>query len=1460
MEAQLAATAFVRRAIGRVIIADGSASRETGTAFAVSAALALTAFHCVRGRSASEATTAAISLLLGEEVSLPARVLGFDVDADLALLELKNPLPAGWLPITLMLGGELLRDAHFQAPGFPGDRAFRASAVTADGEILEPAGDMKGVPAIELFSRQVAPGRDIHGFSGAPVLVRATGSSRSHAPSRWAAVGVIRWAQPIPETERIGLGGAVYACPLTVAAGAWPALEDLVDRDMIPAQSEEAARRQSMRRYLLDFDDQLREGVHVVGREALLTRIQRFDQTHLCGYVHVQASAGLGKTALAARFATLEQAPAFFADASLGTTRADQCLNHLAAMLIARYGDDGDELDEYSGRDAAVLIRLLRQASAQSDGPLWIVVDALDEADRGRPGANPLLLPPRLPRGVFFLVTSREPAEELHVAGETGVDAIELSGDEDWQREDLARYVRGRLEDDPALRGRVSAGGETDQLDTIAERLAEAAAGNFMYAVYVLGDLASGLAVEELPVRLAGYYEVRFWNVMTRAIEEQGWDQWDALYRPLLEVLAVAMEPVTAAWLAAQVGRPATEVSARVLTPWRRYLPSVRVDGEERWRILHRSFADFLASKLDLAGAHAALAARLREQPGEYGRRHLSSHLSAAVDITTLETLVKDAQWHAEQLAAAPAGRLVLHDLDEAWSAAEASDKERIAAGGSPEHLGVAAWCATATASVRGEIGAVPPALLGMLVEDELWTLERACETARNAPEPDRRALGLLELSRFEPGLLEDALEAARQITRTSRAAEITAEIAESLPQPQRRDVLVAQLERAEEASKRDDAYAPAALEAAYVVEALVPHLPADLLPRVLALARATEPRPEREALLIALAERAGAQVAADPIARETLGRWMPVSALDALAAEPGSREAAERGAAALDDLDSRAWEDGTWSMQQRTVEWTIDTLASRLDATGLRRCAEQATLAGGFALDALQAIARGLAARACYEEALDCIDHLSSDVEARLLASWVSELPQPLRPRALEMANQIEDAYARGQALGSLARWLPRHARASTLSGALARELFNDKHDQARLLTEYARHLEPEQATAALELAVHLVPDSRAALIEALIPALPVDQLERALRAIGGIKERLADTPRAQLITRLGRATIISEAKRAAYAERGSWTRLALARGLDAEGRQEALRVARSLDPWAEDPTPEDPTRDLLLALSAAFSGDEAQVAASLLPLAERGLFRDLRALHSAAARDDVSGRDLARRAREMDAPLEIWMQIKDVLIEHGRAHDALGFAEFLDEDLRADAIVAIADASDQEVHCTAVQVAFGIRDFSPRMRALVSLARDMDRATLLTVCARLDEDAEAASQREDGEKREVMLQQLRAAQLSLQARLPRGDREPFVRELDTWLAVEDWETLAKLLFPVQCPNVLPADLAAVVQGAWSRLLHALSLQPRSTLLQHLGWLAPVVYGFAGDTGARDVAAAVSAACGRWP
>jgi len=102
------------------------------------------------------------------------------------------------------------------------------------------------------------------------------------------------------------------------------------------------------------------------------------------------------------------------------------------------------------------------------------------------------------------------------------------------------------------------------------------------------------------------------------------------------------MQPVTAQWLADQVGADVDDVRDLALDRWERFLVWSGAGKQQTWSLVHRSFADFLATKVDLAEAHrlivdhtfAAHADRFSEWD-TYALKYAASHLVRAAAPST---------------------------------------------------------------------------------------------------------------------------------------------------------------------------------------------------------------------------------------------------------------------------------------------------------------------------------------------------------------------------------------------------------------------------------------------------------------------------------------------------------------------------------------------------------------------------------------------------------------------------------------------------------------------------------------------------------------------------------------------------------------------------------------------------------------------------------------------------------
>jgi hypothetical protein len=406
-----------------------------------------------------------------------------------------------------------------------------------------------------------------------------------------------------------------------------------------------------------------------VGRDAVLAELDRFAASNAGGYFEIVGDAGLGKTALAAEIAQRRDAIAFLTSASGGTQHAAQFLKHVSAELLIRYELDLKALPTGVADSPTVLTQFMRLAVERSRRPVWIVVDALDEADTAAPGANPLLLPPHLPAGVFVVTTRR--AGALLVGPGTSIQRYELTHDAPHQIADVGAFVRSEV----AAGKRLAAALDASAIsvgELVAALTHDGADGNFMYVSFMLAEVAASqpghVDLTRFPPGLTGYYD-QFWARMASA--QQDWQTWEQLFQPVLDRLAVAADAVSEAWLASQVGRSQGEIRARVLEPWERVLSQIEHRGPHTWRVTHRTFAEYLvdSGKVDKGRAHRAVAdayvKRLRgryDEWDDYGLRYAAGHLAEAVasakgaerdaTLTELARLVVDDELIRRQLDA----------------------------------------------------------------------------------------------------------------------------------------------------------------------------------------------------------------------------------------------------------------------------------------------------------------------------------------------------------------------------------------------------------------------------------------------------------------------------------------------------------------------------------------------------------------------------------------------------------------------------------------------------------------------------------------------------------------------------------------------------------------------------------------------------------------------------------------
>lgn len=393
--------------------------------------------------------------------------------------------------------------------------------------------------------------------------------------------------------------------------------------------------------HFISFDALIEERTErYLGREFVDDALTRFMARHDRGYFILAGEPGIGKTAWAANAVRQQRALHHFNIAAVGLNRAETCLENLSAQLIARFKLDRPYLPQGAGRNGALLAQLLHEASQRLDGDrLVLLIDGLDEVQMpaGDRGSNVLYLPLQLPAGVFIVVTRRLEPVKLTVAPGTPLETFPLSAELADNLADVRAYLRTEI-GQPAMADWLA----SSQMPAgqFVAQLALASQGNFMYLAYVLADLAGqpvgSLNLSQLPLGLLGYYE-RFWEELETA-KDEGPQAWRTLYKPVIGALAVAQEPVSAAWIAQMLNLDEEAVADFALERWRKFLERSQVGDRMLWRLYHRSFGDFLQDKLRGGQAlHRQIVTHYLETYSAdwsvcdgYGLNHLLRHVAGA--------------------------------------------------------------------------------------------------------------------------------------------------------------------------------------------------------------------------------------------------------------------------------------------------------------------------------------------------------------------------------------------------------------------------------------------------------------------------------------------------------------------------------------------------------------------------------------------------------------------------------------------------------------------------------------------------------------------------------------------------------------------------------------------------------------------------------------------------------------
>lgn len=586
--------------------ADGeSRSQLIGTAFAISPNHLLTCAHVVNEAGGSGPgdrvyvdfplleTKGSWAVVLSEGWRSVPRETEPQSAGDTAVLRLEDP-PATIEPIPLRYR-ESYNALKFSSYGFP---LTHPESESAHGQL----GYRVGLEWLRVESDSTAIVE--HGFSGAAV---------------WDNDG--RGVVAMIVTRKTDDGRVAYAMPLTIVAKRSPVVAEALYHASTPLGWLDRT-ASSLEADMISFRKLIGERTdNFVGREFVFTALNRrlADPQFSAGYVLICGEPGIGKTAVIAQLAQTQGCVHHFNIVSENVRSPAQFLRSACAQLIARYDLPFKTVPPYATENSKTLESLLemavKNAAEKREQRVVLLVDALDEAEAPGVGVNWLSLPRTLPAGAYVVASVRKNVEFLLTVDQRADDIL-LEANSSDNLNDIKNYIGAFLDrywDE--TKSRLAEWDKTRQ--EFIEIVALRSEGNFMYLRYILPDIRTGkitkdsLAhLEELPQGLETYYK-RHWHSMRNRKKEH----FNRLQRPILCVLATAREAVTAEvvtqWINDSKKFPHVEETEvlDVLEEWAEFL---QIEPENRFRIYHSSFREFLQRLEGLKPYLQAVAAAMR--------------------------------------------------------------------------------------------------------------------------------------------------------------------------------------------------------------------------------------------------------------------------------------------------------------------------------------------------------------------------------------------------------------------------------------------------------------------------------------------------------------------------------------------------------------------------------------------------------------------------------------------------------------------------------------------------------------------------------------------------------------------------------------------------------------------------------------------------------------------------------
>ncbi|NEQ10721.1 MAG: AAA family ATPase [Moorea sp. SIO4E2] len=340
-----------------------------------------------------------------------------------------------------------------------------------------------------------------------------------------------------------------------------------------------------------EFEQFIQDKTHLFcGREFVFKAIENFFSKTAQGYFTVIGDAGMGKSAIAAKYVSDNpEAICFFNSRAEGMNRPELFLRKIRQQLITRY-----QLPDAQDADLSTLLAKVRENLSAGER-LVIVVDALDEVDQEGAG-NLLYLPTIVPDRVYFILTRRpynQNEKRLRLSPSTPTEELDLRANSQQSHRDVKEYI-WQLLNHPDYKQGLSQWIKKQRAlsnQQFVEEIAGKSENNFMYLRCVLPAIADGFyndkPLDELPVGLQGYYE-NHWQLMGMTTKPLPRDKIKIVYVICKLGRAASRKKI------ANYSKQDEFTVQEVLDGWAQFLQKQESYRPPRYRFYHESFRDFL--------------------------------------------------------------------------------------------------------------------------------------------------------------------------------------------------------------------------------------------------------------------------------------------------------------------------------------------------------------------------------------------------------------------------------------------------------------------------------------------------------------------------------------------------------------------------------------------------------------------------------------------------------------------------------------------------------------------------------------------------------------------------------------------------------------------------------------------------------------------------------------------------